>query len=1207
MPERATADADLLQGELLTSSGDRRYLLAAFCQPRIKRREHLEEAAAWLELDRVLRSADPTANMRDDIETRWLALLALCSRALSSRTDQRDLDALSKALHSQYAIADSRDEAVRLERLWDTAGKSLRGRRWIALRRELAKALAGLVAKATPESLLPREPRKPQMFDDASLDLIAERLRGTRESAIVVLSDEPGSGRSEVALAFAHKRQKEGAYDRVFVLRGTDPLRLEQDYMTMASLVAGDTGDPGDRGYLRRKVLEYLEENDGWLMVFLSVVDPAILLSVLPWRNRGHILCTASFPKATSKDLDPNEPWLKYFSVAPVELEKVAPFRVRSVFEDVIPAQLHSEPSFQRLVDEVGDTRYSTALALAWLEYTEEGASPVDRVAFVRRQIDGYIERWDAVDAKDQAPAVRAAEIQLRELLEETRWRPAEQVTDPQLEEDAFELLCRLKPFVRDESVAGTFQTVLLDHRSYGDVHDRIDDRRLKLLAKVALADRHDSMSCRYFHVSAEALNAVSVFGRAEALAEHALESALSTLLRLLTNPPPNRGLADLSFELLPHIEALSDRVGEGNQPARPFLAAELQAYAALAYLARRRSRHAALQLDKMKERLNALDKQEAVVGDHGENWEALGGQPAPDDSVKRMGKLTRAFRAAGFPQEATTYFELLRPIVQRSMTHAGTTSDQRKQIARLQFEASMAYHDLDEMQRSKELLFDARSQWAESGDPVCFTMGLSFEAELEFDSGNAADARAMAEEARADRVQLLDTSDPRERSLRLTDIARSNFLLGRIDYVEGRFHDAQRHLAQSVSGWDQAFEVAAELDGEEAPRYSRIHQITARSYLALMRALLGEDSAAQEDADHVRHELRSTPHRAHAAALIGSNVAQVYRLCGRVDEAVDIHRKALNEAERAWATGGHRAERLIRRKYADSLLDAGRPTEALDLLLGLLRQKPPPLPGPAWKVSSARILSSLGRVLIENSLSISPLPAAPSPDLAYLELAGKVLAEARALFETAAPTPQAINPAILGCLLGLVELAIRNEDANAATEYAGAALEHARAQYDNAPTIGTAIARWTRAEALRAGDDAELLTVLAAQLEPYVESKAGNPTDRFEMAVAHVELQARLWLLEPQRLPEDPLDVAKQWLEAPLDGYLSISSGQPHQLSARVYAELAALAQRLGLAEQRRARLVRECNRLRPAFSPKVNDLLYEIASRRHIFAGEG
>src|ERR1035438_153204 len=123
MSLRVMANADLLQAELFTPSGGKHYLLATFSHPRSTRREHLEDTATWLGLDEVLLNADTAANIRVDIETRWLELLVLCESRLHSQGDRGDLHALIGALQHQYASADARGEPVTLEELWEAAGR----------------------------------------------------------------------------------------------------------------------------------------------------------------------------------------------------------------------------------------------------------------------------------------------------------------------------------------------------------------------------------------------------------------------------------------------------------------------------------------------------------------------------------------------------------------------------------------------------------------------------------------------------------------------------------------------------------------------------------------------------------------------------------------------------------------------------------------------------------------------------------------------------------------------------------------------------------------------------------------------------------------------------------------------------------------------------------------------------------------------------
>ena len=297
-----------------------RYLLAMYCQPRTNRQRGLLDAAQWFRLDETLSKLAPGAEHRD-IEARWLDLLDACAEHLQSGTEVRELRALTRALRILADLADHRRKDATLRRLWETMSDelnpststrrsgtevaTLRGRKWSALRESLSRVLAAHNARAAPESLLPRAPRQPSMFPDDTYSVIAQELRHqARGSGLGVIVAPPGSGRTELALAYATAKLRDHTYDQVFVLRATNPLRLEQDFMIMAEKL---TGPSNDRVRLRRDALTHLKENNRWLIVFTSVQDPAILLPFFPVEHRRayslHVL--ASAPGAKARPISP--------------------------------------------------------------------------------------------------------------------------------------------------------------------------------------------------------------------------------------------------------------------------------------------------------------------------------------------------------------------------------------------------------------------------------------------------------------------------------------------------------------------------------------------------------------------------------------------------------------------------------------------------------------------------------------------------------------------------------------------------------------------------------------------------------------------------------------------------------------------------------------------------------------------------------------
>ena len=1248
--DHATADAEEIEAQLFTPSP--RYLLSLFCQPRLERRVGLEEAAEWFGLNSALASVDPEANLHENVEVRWLDLLDSCGRRLSSQARKRELTALLQALREQAQAANNEERsAVTLDRLWLRtsqilreklpAGKpgskhdgadpaTLRGRKWGALRSELAEALARLVAQVTPGRLLPREPREPLLFSNPEEVYRSIRARLESEepgSGLVVIDAESGTGRGELALAYAHwALDQRNLYDRVYVLRANDPMRLEQDFTEMATMIAGPKGN---RAQLRRAALEYLEENSRWLIIFSAVQDPAILLQVLPWRQQGHILCTyASRRVEPPADGQTNHegdgraeedtgPWMTYFNVQPVrweDVDGVATFDAEQELRKVVAVE-DGNKDFAELVKVVGGSRHATSLARAWFQYTRptEEAGSVD---FGARQLSEYLQRWrrsaksvgDA-NGDENLVGIVAARVLLTELDAPSPWRQRSTETVG-LEEATLQLLCRLEPFV-DRSLKGsTFQTALLDHEVYSKVDDLINDARIVLLERLALADRAVSAPTRkYFDINSAVLKAVNSYDALESRRRGALASASRTMVNVLSDPPTKREVSDLTFEVLTHIDALALREELSDargRRLRPLLAAELYAYSALCYLARQRGRTAQRRLERMRKVFDALTTDDSPYArlriDQLESWEDLRGEEEPVQAVaKRMGKLVKALRMTGFAKEAAEVYARLEPIIERHPERLD--EENQRQVARLKFEGAMAYHDLDQLELARELVTDARDVWSVLDVPQHVAMADNFLAEIEFDEGNFSVARIQADSVLIERERLRGAPEG-ALAKRVADVARSNYLRGRIAYVEGRIEEAESLFEASVAQWEDAFDRGAQED--PAPCFDRINQIASRSYLALMRALLGKARDALEAAENVRYALNETPHRVHAAAQIRANIGQAYRLCGRVIEAASLHQTASDEAARAWPHD-HRFNLLVRRKHADSLLAAGRPGEALQLLMDLVRERPDDLATTGGKLRRARVWSTLGRLIVENSLSAPPLLT--ESDFAYLNLAHRVLTEAKALY-VGAGEDDAVNPGMVDCELWLTEIAIRLGEGPQGVDLGLHAVDLAEKQFGQHVPVAAARARLIRAQAIDGADDPAVLEELHSDLAPLLQVVAVTPTDRFEIALARGQVRAASWLLDPHdETGSEVLAEIKDWFEEALEPlYASIGSSAPHQLTARMYAELAAFADRFGLPGQQRARNERERQRLRPRLDLNVSDLSFEIApmlQRRLVASG--
>ena len=390
------------------------------------------------------------------------------------------------------------------------------------MRTQLSRAIAGLLGNAAPTSMLPRAPRAPSTFREHHFRALQTALtRQARGSGLAVVAAPPGAGKGEFALSYATQALKDRRYDQVFVLRATDSLRLEQDFLMMARILAPDAEGAAA---LRRDALRVLETTSRWLIVCHSVADPAILLPFLPWNADGHVLCTY-WPEPESALPAREDPWLHYLGVETVAAGETqgAEAGTTSLLEPLTTADAHAflatalpsqeDPMLDAMAEAVASSRLGAVLARAWLEQTActRATTDAEAIAHAKQQVSVFMREWDRVgqDLRDrQAPAsagLQAALLLLRELGQETRWRLPEQVEDPERERAAFTLMLRLEPFA-----SGTFPAAVLDDPLWTGDQPALEDRRLTLLERWALADRADRLRhAESFEISSVVRDAV--------------------------------------------------------------------------------------------------------------------------------------------------------------------------------------------------------------------------------------------------------------------------------------------------------------------------------------------------------------------------------------------------------------------------------------------------------------------------------------------------------------------------------------------------------------------------------------------------------------------------------------------------------------------------------------------------------------------------
>src|SRR5262249_24353217 len=120
---------------------------------------------------------------------------------------------------------------------------------------------------------------------------IEEQLRSAPLLAVCALKGIGGVGKTQLALEYAHRYA--ARYKLVAWIRAEDGGTLDADFAQLATNLALPESDAPE---VRRKVQaarEWLERNDGWLLVLDNAPDPRAIRSYLPENPRGHVLVTS--------------------------------------------------------------------------------------------------------------------------------------------------------------------------------------------------------------------------------------------------------------------------------------------------------------------------------------------------------------------------------------------------------------------------------------------------------------------------------------------------------------------------------------------------------------------------------------------------------------------------------------------------------------------------------------------------------------------------------------------------------------------------------------------------------------------------------------------------------------------------------------------------------------------------------------------------
>lgn len=123
--------------------------------------------------------------------------------------------------------------------------------------------------------------------------LLAE-LRDSLDSGAsrgVAVHGRGGVGKTQIAVEYAYRHAAD--YELVWWVRAEESASLAADYAGLYRKLNLAPADTNDQSYMNKTVRGWLEENDGWLLVFDNAVRPEDIGDFVPRKGGGHFLVTS--------------------------------------------------------------------------------------------------------------------------------------------------------------------------------------------------------------------------------------------------------------------------------------------------------------------------------------------------------------------------------------------------------------------------------------------------------------------------------------------------------------------------------------------------------------------------------------------------------------------------------------------------------------------------------------------------------------------------------------------------------------------------------------------------------------------------------------------------------------------------------------------------------------------------------------------------
>jgi tetratricopeptide (TPR) repeat protein len=134
-------------------------------------------------------------------------------------------------------------------------------------------------------------PYEPNPVFTGREDILEALFAGLQKNKRQALSGLGGVGKTQIAVEYAYRHRNE--YAAVFWVFADSEQSLSTGFASIAKQLDLPEKDNAEQASITAAVNRWLDEQDGWLLIFDNADQPTLLRPFLPQQGRGHILLTS--------------------------------------------------------------------------------------------------------------------------------------------------------------------------------------------------------------------------------------------------------------------------------------------------------------------------------------------------------------------------------------------------------------------------------------------------------------------------------------------------------------------------------------------------------------------------------------------------------------------------------------------------------------------------------------------------------------------------------------------------------------------------------------------------------------------------------------------------------------------------------------------------------------------------------------------------